>query len=94
LHDVHWSALYREPMTRAVASSSSNRRRCLWCGPSRQARFASAIMEQKGALHIPPQRVFSQTVSGLPKTDVLADLAAAAAPSARKAGLCTRCVHS
>jgi hypothetical protein len=51
-------------------------------------------MEQKGALHIPPQRVFSQTVSGLPKTDVLADLAAAAAPSARKAGLCTRCVHS
>jgi hypothetical protein len=31
---------------------------------TKQARFASAIMEQKGNLHIPPERVFSQTVSG------------------------------
>jgi hypothetical protein len=35
LKDAHWSALYREPMTRDFASSSSNRCRCLWCGPSR-----------------------------------------------------------
>lgn len=51
---------------------------------TKQARFASAIMRQKGNLHIPPERVFSQTVSGLPKTVVLADLAATSTPSARK----------
>ena len=51
---------------------------------TKQARFASAIMERKGNLHIPPERVFSQTVSGQPKTVVLADLAAAASASARK----------
>ena len=50
---------------------------------TKQARFASAIMERKGNLVIPPERVFSQTVSGIPKTAVLADLGAAA-PAARK----------
>ena len=29
VHDAHWTAMYREPMTCAVASSSSNRFRCL-----------------------------------------------------------------
>jgi hypothetical protein len=29
LHDAHWSALYREPMTCDFVSSSSNRCRCL-----------------------------------------------------------------
>ena len=43
---------------------------------TKQARFAQAIMRQKGNLRIPDDRVFSQTVSGLPKTDVLADLQA------------------
>ena len=43
---------------------------------TKQARFAQAIMEGKGDLVIPDERVFSQTVSGLPKTDVLADLQA------------------
>ena len=51
---------------------------------TKQARFASAIMERKGKLVIPPERVFSQTVSGLPKTVVLADLQTASAPTARK----------
>ena len=43
---------------------------------TKQARFAQAIMRRKGNLRIPDDRVFSQTVSGLPKTDVLADLQA------------------
>ena len=43
---------------------------------TKQARFAQAIMREKGNLRIPDERVFSQTVSGLPKTDVLADLQA------------------
>jgi hypothetical protein len=33
-NDAHWSALYREPMTRDFASPRSNRCRRLWCGPS------------------------------------------------------------
>ena len=34
LHDAHWPALHREPMTRDFVSSSSNRCWCLWCRPS------------------------------------------------------------
>ena len=56
----------------------------LYVVTTKQARFASAIMERKGNLVVPDSRVYSQTVSGLPKTDVLADLGAAAAPDARK----------
>jgi hypothetical protein len=32
--------------------------------PGEQARFAQAIMGQTGDLHVPDERVFSQTVSG------------------------------
>jgi hypothetical protein len=34
LHDAHWSAMYREPMTCDFVSSSSNQRSCLWGRPS------------------------------------------------------------
>jgi hypothetical protein len=33
LHDAHWPALYREPMTGDFASSSSIESRCWCCGP-------------------------------------------------------------
>jgi hypothetical protein len=42
LHDAHWPALYREPMTCDFVSSSSNRCRCLWCRPSRTVSHLSA----------------------------------------------------
>ena len=50
---------------------------------TKQARFASAIMSRKANIDIPPERLFSQTVSGVPKTEVLLALQADAAPGAR-----------
>jgi hypothetical protein len=51
---------------------------------TKQARFASAIMTEKAGLTIPPERLFSQTVSGVPKTEVLLMLGAHSKPGARK----------
>jgi hypothetical protein len=50
---------------------------------TKQARFASAIMSRKANIDIPSERLFSQTVSGVPKTEVLLALQADAAPGAR-----------
>ena len=56
----------------------------LYVVTTKQARFASAIMERKATSEIPDERLFSQTVSGVPKTDVLAAGAAAAPARERK----------
>ena len=69
-----------EAVIEAEASAHSD----VFIVTTKQARFASAIMEKKGNLIIPDERVFSQTVSGAPKTDVLLDLSANAQKGARK----------
>ena len=50
---------------------------------TKQARFASAIMTEKANITIPEDRLFSQTVSGIPKTEVLLQLQKDAAPGAK-----------
>jgi threonine aldolase len=54
LHDAHWSALYREPMTCASASSWSNRCRRLLCGPS-----LTIAREHGIQLHIDGARIWN-----------------------------------
>ena len=41
-----------------------------------QARFTEAILRQMAGISFPPDRIFSQTVSGQPKSEVLEMLAA------------------
>ena len=67
----------------AVRLAESSRHADVFVVTTKQARFASAIMSQKANLEIPPERLFSQTVSGVPKTEVLLALQADAAPGAR-----------
>lgn len=43
---------------------------------TKQARFTEAILRQMAGIAFPMDRIFSQTVSGRPKSEVLADLAA------------------
>jgi hypothetical protein len=51
LHDAHWTALYRESMTRDLVPSSSNRCCCLWCGPSPPSRaIGTTSMSASGAV--------------------------------------------
>ncbi|PSC71072.1 hypothetical protein C2E20_5531 [Micractinium conductrix] len=42
---------------------------------TKQARFTEAILQQMAGIEFPMDRIFSQTVSGAPKSEVLADLA-------------------
>ena len=51
---------------------------------TKQARFASAIMSEKAGLRIPEHRLFSQTVSGVPKTEVLIELGKNAIAGSKK----------
>jgi hypothetical protein len=46
-----------------------------------QARFTEAILRNMAAITFPTERIFSQTVSGQPKSEVLVKLAAAHAGS-------------
>ena len=48
-----------------------------------QARFTYALLRDLGSLDFPMERIYSQTVSGRPKTEVLEKLAAAAPPGCR-----------
>ncbi|EFN54892.1 hypothetical protein CHLNCDRAFT_24112 [Chlorella variabilis] len=43
---------------------------------TKQARFTEAILRQMAGISFPPDRIFSQTVSGQPKSEVLEMLAA------------------
>ena len=56
--------------------AESSRHADVFVVTTKQARFASAIMSRKANLEIPPERLFSQTVSGVPKTEVLLALQA------------------
>ena len=52
-NDAHWSALYREPMTRDFVSSSSNRCCRLWCRPSptgQEEYYDYIFPEEQGAV--------------------------------------------
>ena len=40
-----------------------------------QARFTEAILREMAGIAFPPDRIFSQTVSGRPKSEVLCALA-------------------
>lgn len=52
---------------------------CTDCPPAPrrplQARFTEAILRQMAGIQFPPDRIFSQTVSGAPKSEVLEMLA-------------------
>jgi len=48
-----------------------------------QARFTHALLRDLGGLDFDMERIYSQTVSGRPKTEVLEKLAAAAPPGCR-----------
>jgi phosphoglycolate phosphatase-like HAD superfamily hydrolase len=50
----------------------------LYIVTTKQARFTHALLRDLGGLDFPLERIFSQTVSGRPKTDVLAQLQAGA----------------
>ena len=50
---------------------------------TKQARFTKQILDDLAGVALPMERIYSQTVSGAPKSDVLAQLAAAA-PGARR----------
>ena len=50
---------------------------------TKQARFTHAILSDLAGVPLPLDRIYSQTVSGRPKTEVLAALAARAPPAAR-----------
>lgn len=41
---------------------------------TKQARFTKTILEQMAGIEFPMERIFSQTVSGRPKSEVLQDL--------------------
>lgn len=41
---------------------------------TKQARFTEAILARMAGIRFPPERIFSQTVSGRPKSEVLEDL--------------------
>lgn len=42
---------------------------------TKQARFTEAILDRMADIQFPPDRIFSQTVSGRPKSEVLHELA-------------------
>jgi phosphoglycolate phosphatase-like HAD superfamily hydrolase len=44
---------------------------------TKQARFTEALLREKAGIPFPPERIFSQTASGRPKSEVLAALRAA-----------------
>jgi hypothetical protein len=48
-----------------------------------QARFTHALLRDLGGVELPMERIFSQTVSGRPKTEVLEKLATGVAPGVR-----------
>jgi phosphoglycolate phosphatase-like HAD superfamily hydrolase len=41
---------------------------------TKQARFTKTILARMADIHFPPERIFSQTVSGRPKSEVLESL--------------------
>ncbi len=50
---------------------------------TKQARFTHALLRDLGGVHMPMERIYSQTVSGRPKTEVLEKLAGGAPAGAR-----------
>ncbi len=50
---------------------------------TKQARFTHALLTQLGGVDFPLERIFSQTASGRPKTEVLAKLSEGAPPGCR-----------
>jgi phosphoglycolate phosphatase-like HAD superfamily hydrolase len=50
---------------------------------TKQARFTHALLRDLGGVEVPMEQIFSQTVSGRPKGEVLQQLAQGAAPGAR-----------
>lgn len=50
---------------------------------TKQARFTHALLRDLGGVELPMERIYSQTASGRPKTEVLEKLAAGAPPGCR-----------
>jgi phosphoglycolate phosphatase-like HAD superfamily hydrolase len=55
----------------------------LYIVTTKQARFTHALLRDLGGVEMPMERIFSQTASGRPKTEVLEKLAAGVAPGVR-----------
>lgn len=69
-----------EALARALAASPGVRVAIV---TTKQARFTHALLRDLGGVDVPMAQIFSQTVSGRPKGEVLQQLAQGVAPGAR-----------